>query len=671
LVTIEAVDAVASESSVLGSPLGDVARFAVSRTGTLDRDLTVYYTLGGTASNGDDYQKLSGQVVIPTGSRSADILIVPIDDTLAEGPETVVVTVDPPACIAIYPPPYGCYTVGLSASARAVIRDDDTKNAPPKVELAQPGDGMIFPQGEAIPLVARAVDSDGYTSHCEFYDGKDLIGQVELNFLVAPKPGEVQTYDLLWKGATPGNHVITARVRDDQGTEGTSAASTILVELFPPTPVVTVVAKDPEAAEQSPLIDSLPNTGLFVVSRTGPTDIDLTVFYQLGGTAENGVDYEKLPGSVVIPKGSESVGIRLTALDDTLVEGDETVALELLEPACPAIWPTPRSCYAVGTPGAAKAVIHDNDGFPPKIAIDSPADGAVFKAPAQIVITGQTADADGYVPHILLLADGKKIGEVNFAWIVAPKPGQVQSFSWTWENVPAGTYTLVAVATDNTGVQGESGPVKVVVGPEVTPVPVVTLETVDPIAVEGAKPPNTAVFRLRRTGDTNTPLRVWIDLGGTARNGVDYAEVASSIEIPAGRHTTRIVIDPIPDKALEPAETVIAKVVPSPVASPIPPAYEIGRRHRGVAVILNARPGVPGRHFPGRCAVVILPGKPDTAYRLQSSSDLATWTDEADVTGTPDGVPVVILPEDKAGTGYRFFKVVESSDLPLPATLDD
>ncbi len=79
-----------------GHEFGDSAEFTVSRFGTLtESDLTVQYTVSGSATAGEDYETLSGSVVIPAGERSATILVTPILDSNGiadEGAETVQVT---------------------------------------------------------------------------------------------------------------------------------------------------------------------------------------------------------------------------------------------------------------------------------------------------------------------------------------------------------------------------------------------------------------------------------------------------------------------------------------------------------------------------------------------------------------------------------------------------
>jgi hypothetical protein len=68
----------------------------------------------------------------------------------------------------------------------------------------------------------------------------------------------------------------------------------------------------------------------FDITRSGPTNEPLRVFYRVSGSAENGRDFAALPHSMVIPAGQRTVSIPLAPIDDSEVELPETlnVALE-------------------------------------------------------------------------------------------------------------------------------------------------------------------------------------------------------------------------------------------------------------------------------------------------------------------------------------------------------
>src|SRR6185503_20731663 len=158
-----------------------------------------------------------------------------------------------------------------------------------------------------------------------------------------------------------------------------------VVERIPP-PVVTITAPDPEGSEQDPRsAGARLDTATFTVHRTGETNAPLTVYYRVGGSASNAVDYEFLRGHVTIAAGDRTADIVVVPIDDLRCEGDEGVIIGLLPPICIATFPPVRDCYRVGEPNRARAVIHDNDvcpsNQPPKVAIVRPQDGDIFVAP--------------------------------------------------------------------------------------------------------------------------------------------------------------------------------------------------------------------------------------------------------------------------------------------------
>ncbi len=116
----------------------------------------------------------------------------------------------------------------------------------------------------------------------------------------------------------------------------------------PPLPTVTVTASDANASESG-------DTGAFTITRTGGTGSALTVNYSLGGSASNGSDYQQLGNSVTIAAGSSSAIVTVTPIDDSSVEGAETVVLTL----------SANSAYTIGSPNSATVTIADNDSAPP------------------------------------------------------------------------------------------------------------------------------------------------------------------------------------------------------------------------------------------------------------------------------------------------------------------
>lgn len=109
-------------------------------------------------------------------------------------------------------------------------------------------------------------------------------------------------------------------------------------------PVVEIRVADGSGAE--------PNDSLsFTVNRVGSTSASITVSYSLSGSATAGADYAALSGSVTIPAGASAATVVVTPLDDSTVEGTETVVLTLQS----------GSTYVIGVPNSANVDLVDND----------------------------------------------------------------------------------------------------------------------------------------------------------------------------------------------------------------------------------------------------------------------------------------------------------------------
>lgn len=101
---------------------------------------------------------------------------------------------------------------------------------------------------------------------------------------------------------------------------------------------------------------------------------------------------------------------------------------------------------------AAVSVTASTANQPPTVALTSPAANATFTAPATVTLTATASDADGSVARVEFYSNGNKIGEDATA-----------PYSFAWQNVAAGNYTLTAKAFDNGNAGGTSGSVTIIV----------------------------------------------------------------------------------------------------------------------------------------------------------------------------------------------------------------
>lgn len=76
----------------------------------------------------------------------------------------------------------------------------------------------------------------------------------------------------------------------------------------------------------------------------------------------------------------------------------------------------------------------------PTVSITAPTSGTSLTTPTDVTITATAADANGSIANVEFYNGTQKLGEDATA-----------PYSFTWTGVPAGTYNITAVATDNDG----------------------------------------------------------------------------------------------------------------------------------------------------------------------------------------------------------------------------
>jgi hypothetical protein len=220
---------------------------------------------------------------------------------------------------------------------------------------------------------------------------------------------------------------------------------------------VTIYPTDPQAAE------AWSDPGTFTVRRVGGTNFSQLIFYELSGTASNGVDYEQIPGTIEMPVGVTAVSFTVRPINDSLVEGTETVVARIM--------PSPLDCatcgYDIGQPDVAEVFIKDNDtggtNHPPFVRLNVPQDGEVFIAPAEIALRAYAQDTeDGFSVKVEFLEGTNSLGSGVFVPSMCPAP-YCPYFTLMWSNVPPGQYTLTARATDSAGIISTSSPARVIV----------------------------------------------------------------------------------------------------------------------------------------------------------------------------------------------------------------
>ncbi len=218
---------------------------------------------------------------------------------------------------------------GAAAGSKAgiMIRQNLTSNCPYVAALVTPSKGVNFQYRAATGSNSGGTSLAGVTSPCWLKLARQsntfsaYTSTDGLSWTLLGTPQSIAMGTNLYVGMAVCSRLSTA-----------SAATFDSVSLTFPT--VSIQATTPQASE-SPL-----TAGAFTVTRTGATSSALTVSYTVAGNATNGADYATLSGTVMIPAGSTTASIAVTPINDTNLEGDETVQLSLAG----------TSTYNVGTP---------------------------------------------------------------------------------------------------------------------------------------------------------------------------------------------------------------------------------------------------------------------------------------------------------------------------------
>ncbi len=375
-ISLAATHASASES-------GETGVFTFTRTEDPSAALTVTYKIGGSATNGVDYQQLLGTVTFAAGATTATVSVKPIDDGIVESSETVTATI-----LA-----GDAYTIATPAAATVTIADNDSASTFSAKINFQPasstvpagylvdsglaygarGDGLTY--GWSSNISANARDRNLALSPDQRYDTLEQFTTQKWEIavpngtysvhIVSGDPGYIdsvykinaENVTIISGTPTSGQHWFdaTANVTVSDGKLTISSAAGYsnnkidFLEISPASasakPTIGVTAPTDNASENGP------TSRAFTITRTGDLSKALTVNFMIGGTATNGVDYTTINSPVTIAAGSASATVTVSPIDDPIVESVETVTLTLVS----------TSAYSIGSSPAATIRINDND----------------------------------------------------------------------------------------------------------------------------------------------------------------------------------------------------------------------------------------------------------------------------------------------------------------------
>jgi hypothetical protein len=530
-VTLDVTDASASEAA------GNPGLFTVTRSSGADA-LTIFFTVSGTATPGEDYGAIGNSVTIPAGEMSASVTVLPIDDGVAESSESVVLNLANQTTYVIGSPRSGTVTIANYTPPTVSVTTIDPS-------ASEVGDNVgvfsVMRSGaKTEALLVRYSMSGSATSGSDYVATSAMLeipaGSSSATVTITPLP------DNLVEGTETAVLTVIADAAYVPAANATGSVNITDAVL----PAVSVTTNDSAASESGG------NTGLFTISRTGPKTSALTVWFAMGGSATTGADYTDPGVSVVIAAGSSQATILIDPVADTLAEGPETAVLTLIEQSTYALGASITGTVKIADAGSNLTVTLDVTDASASEAAGNPGLFTVTRSSGADALTIFFTVSGTATPGEDYGAIGNSVtipaGEMSASVTVLPIDDGVAESS---ESV------VLNLANQTTYVIGSprSGTVTIA---NYTP-PTVSVTTIDPSASEVGD--NVGVFSVMRSGAKTEALLVRYSMSGSATSGSDYVATSAMLEIPAGSSSATVTITPLPDNLVEGTETAVLTVI--------------------------------------------------------------------------------------------------------------
>ena len=324
-----------------------------------------------------------------------------------------------PYITAWTPTAVGTYTLSARATdnsgnvtASAPVSITVAASAPPTVSITGPATGSSYTVGSSLNITANAADSDGTIAKVAFFVNGILLSAKTTSPYVAAG----------WAPASAGVYTLTAQATDNTGNVTTSS------------PVIVTIGANaaPTVALTSPaagLNFSLGNNVLIAAVAADSDGSVTNLQFFANGISVGSVSAPPYNFSWK-PPGAGTFALTAVATDNS---GNSTTS----------------AAVTISVTAAAA----------PTVSITNPVTGATFGVGTSIPINAATTGGNGAISQVQFFVNGASIGTSATA---AP-------YNTLWTPTSAGTYTLLAVATDNAGVSGTSSAISVVISPNGAP----------------------------------------------------------------------------------------------------------------------------------------------------------------------------------------------------------
>jgi cytochrome c peroxidase len=354
----------------------------------------------------------------------------------------------------------------------SIARTINIQPAPqPSITLTSPTNNQSFVAPASIAIQASVNDPLRTVTRVEFYNGSALLGQST----AAP-------YAFTWTNVATGAYTIRATLIDNSGFTASATAAVTVISGQTVTNTSTMGTAQGQWAgtaftlacnggevvaglagnagtwltRVSPLCVGVNGSGAWVgnpvargtagggagtaFTKTCPAN---QAVYAYDGRAGWGVDNLQVHCKAIAAGGTVTgAGTALGAVGGT---GGSVVSLT----ACPTPVPATAIRGIAGTElgqfGLSCSTPAVSTNQPPALSLTSPANNATYNAPASVVISASASDPEGNLARVEFFQGATRLGEATAA-----------PYTFNWNNVQAGSYTVRAVATDAAGLSASA-----------------------------------------------------------------------------------------------------------------------------------------------------------------------------------------------------------------------
>lgn len=530
---------------------GGAAVITVQRVNGSDGAVSVAYaTSNGTATAGSDYTTASGILSFAAGEVSKTFSVVILNDTSVEGNETVQLTLSNAT---------GGATLGSPSTATLIINDDDVAQ-PGQLRFSATSYSIGEAGGSVVITVQRVNGSDGAvsvayaTSNGTATAGSDYTATSGVLSFTAGETSKTFSVPVLNDTAVEGNETVQLTLSNATG--GATLAT-------PATATLTI--NDDDVAQPGQFRFSLASytigeaggSAVITVQRINGSDGAVAVAYATSdGTATAGADFTATSGVLNFAAGETSKTFSVAILNDTSVEGNETVQLTLSNTTGGA---------TLGSPSAATLTITDDDVAQPGQLRFSATSYTIGESGGSVVITVQRVNgSDGAVSIAYATSNGTATagsdytaasGVLNFA---AGETSKTFSVAVLNDPTVEGNETVQLTLSNATGGATLGSPataVLTITDDDVAPQPGQFRFSVTSYTVtEGLA---TAIITVQRVNGSDGAASVaYATANGTATAGQDYTATSGVLNFAAGETSKTFTVSILNDTTAESNETV-------------------------------------------------------------------------------------------------------------------